>query len=200
MRGDPFRVITESGTKFDPLTPRIDPGLPARIAVGVSDVMTGTGFLTFRGTELELPPPGGGFTTAISNVPAVVMSVESTAACKSVEPRKLVGRMLPFTVTVASDTKFCPATSSVKPALPVETDGGDIDVICGTLLETESIVKVRVKVVPPPGGAVSTTTVAVPAFWMSPAGTWAVSSLVVTKSERSCCCPSVHSRKQRRRA
>lgn len=185
--GEPFSVTVESGTKLDPVSPRVVEGLPAKMAAGASDAITGTGFLTVRGTELELPPPGGGFTTAISNAPAVATSVEGRAAWRRVEPRKLVDRMLPFTVTVDSETKFCPDTSTVNEALPVETAEGEIEVICGTLLETDSIVNVRVVVVPPPGGDVSTTTVAVPAFWMSPAGTSAVSSLVVTKSVvRSC--------------
>ncbi len=90
--------------------------------------------------------------------------------------------MLPFTVTVDCETKFSPVMFSSNEPLPVETAVGVIDVICGTLLDTESIVNVRVVVVPPPGGTVSTATVAVPAFWTSLAKISAVSCFVVSNS------------------
>ena len=160
-------MITESGTKLNPATASRVPALPARMAGGDTDEIVGTGFLTGSGKKVELPPPGDGFTTAISNVPAFDTSVARTAAARSVELWKLVVRMMPFTVTVDCETKFVPVTNSVNEALPVEADLGDSEVIWGTALLTASIVNVRVWVVPPPGAGVSTATVAVPAFWMS---------------------------------
>src|SRR5271167_459086 len=125
VRGAPFKVTTESGTKLDPVTARAAAGLPARIAVGDSVPMTGTGFLIGRGKGVELPPPGGGFTTAISSVPAFEMSVERTAACKSVELRKPDDRILPFTVTVDCVTKFAPVTNNGNEAPLVKAEVGD---------------------------------------------------------------------------
>lgn len=114
--------------------------LPAPAEVGVNPVMFGTGFEMVRGTRLELPPPGGifgfefcgGFTTEICSTPETASSAAGTVACSVAAFTKMVGILLPFTVTFESDTKFVPMISIANCPAPVRTPCGDIEVIFGT--------------------------------------------------------------------
>lgn len=154
VRGEPLRVTDESLTKPVPVSVTAADALPARIDAGDRAERAGNGFLIFKGRTKEVPPPGGGFTTAIWSVPAFEISVERTFATRLVEFRKMVDRMLPLTVTADCATKLFPVTVSVNVGPPVETAVGDREVICGKGLVTGLMVNVSGWVVPPPGGTV----------------------------------------------
>jgi hypothetical protein len=58
---EPLRRTLEPATKLDPLTVRVKSGPSSRIAVGLSELMTGTGLLMANGTgdEVSGPPTAG---------------------------------------------------------------------------------------------------------------------------------------------
>ena len=60
-----------------------------------------------------------------------------------------------------------PVTVRLRPAVPAVAPEGLSELICGMGLGPGLIVKVRGKVVPPPGVGVVTLIMASPAFWMS---------------------------------
>lgn len=63
-----------------PLTVRVKPVSPIVLEVGEISVVVGTGLLTVKVCALDVPPPGVGFVTVISKVPAVVRSPVKMAA------------------------------------------------------------------------------------------------------------------------
>src|SRR5262249_333982 len=125
----------------------------------------------------DVPPLGGagggaaGFVTAIDSVPAVTTSAGVRLTSRTVLFTKPVVRFVLFTLTTDCGAKLVPLTSKIAPADPARTVVGEMDVIGGTLLGAGVIVKVRdCAEVPPPGGEVSTTTVAVPGLAIRAAG------------------------------
>ena len=52
-------------TKFDPFTVKVSAALPARTDAGFNEVIAGAGLLMVNAEELDVPPPGVGFTTVI---------------------------------------------------------------------------------------------------------------------------------------
>jgi hypothetical protein len=53
-----------------PTTVRENALLPTGIALGLREVMEGSGYSTSRGMLFELPPPGAGVATVMGRVPA----------------------------------------------------------------------------------------------------------------------------------
>ena len=80
LRADPFQSTTEPETKFEPCTVSVKLGSPAVALLGEIELIAGTGLLIVNVIGLEVPPPGGGFTTVTEAVPAVLMSDEGTMA------------------------------------------------------------------------------------------------------------------------
>ena len=80
VRGDPFQFTTEPETKLEPFTVRVKAGPPAVALLGEIELIAGTGLLTVNVIALDVPPPGGAFTTVTETVPAVLMSNEGTVA------------------------------------------------------------------------------------------------------------------------
>ena len=95
---------------------------------------------------------------------------------------KTAPRIAPFTRTVDCALKFCPVMLRVNPELPVATVVGEMAEIAGMSLWIGLIVKISVFVVPPPGGSVTTATLAWPGCSISLAKICAFISLVVSKS------------------
>jgi hypothetical protein len=161
--------------------------------------MLGNGLVILSGTVLEAPPPGGGLSTPILNAPVVtkkvlgivtVMEVLLGTGSAVVHPDTPLGlpkgtgvQLFPFTVTMDVDTKPAPLTitESADPTLPTTTPEGEIEVTFGVVLADGVTANVCGKLVPPPGGTVTTVTKMVPGLWMSSAKTSAVNSLVLTK-------------------
>ena len=80
VRGDPFQFTTEPETKCEPFTVSVKAGPPAVALLGEIELIAGTGLLMVNVIALDVPPPGGAFTTVTEAVPAVLMSDEGTVA------------------------------------------------------------------------------------------------------------------------
>jgi hypothetical protein len=120
---------------------------------------------------LEVPPPGGTFTTVTEAVPAVWMSAAEIEAVSIVLLENVVLRPDPFQSTTELETKFEPFTVSVKLGPPAVALLGEIERIAGTGLLMVNVIAFDV---PPPGGGFTTVTETVPAVLMSDEGTVAV--------------------------
>jgi hypothetical protein len=131
------------------------------------------------------PPPGEGVDTVMGIKPKVAISVSLMVAVSWLLETKLVGRGDPFQSTVDPATKLEPLTVREKPVPPCCTSIGLRSPIPGTGLGL--IVNVPIADVPPPGGGLKTTTVAVPTAVMSEvviaACKWFVETKVVVRGE-----------------
>ena len=67
-----------------PTTVRVNAVLPTGRALGLRDVMEGSGYSTSTGILFELPPPGAGVATVMGRVPAfdAVIADDGMAAVK----------------------------------------------------------------------------------------------------------------------
>ena len=84
-RAPPLISIWEPMTNPVPLTVSVGGlAVPACTPVGLNVLIEGTGLFAVNGTMLDVPPSGGGFTTAIINDPASAMSEEVIATSSSV--------------------------------------------------------------------------------------------------------------------
>ena len=97
-------------------------------------VMTGAdGTVMVNVTALDVPPPGGGFTTVTEAVPGDATCAAVTVAVSCVEETKAVVNAVPFQRTVEVVTKLVPFTVMVKPdEHPAGYELGLRDVIVGT--------------------------------------------------------------------
>jgi len=83
--GLPFRFTTEAVLKPFPVTFMVTVEVPATAAVfGETTEILGGAFVIEKGSVLEEPPPGGGFSTPTWIVPADARLVEVTRALSSV--------------------------------------------------------------------------------------------------------------------
>jgi len=62
--------------------------------------------------EFDIPPPGAGFVTVTTAVPAFATRADGTVAVKTVPVTKVVVRETPFHFTVEPETKLVPFTVS----------------------------------------------------------------------------------------
>jgi len=122
--------------------------------------------LIVNAAEVDVPPPGAGFTTVTLAVPAAAMSAEGIAAVSWLEETNVVVRTAPFQFTVELLTKLAPLTVSVIAALPAVALDGLKPPIAGTGL---LIVNAAAVDVPPPGAGFTTVTMVVPPAAMSAA-------------------------------
>jgi hypothetical protein len=82
--------------------------------------------------ELDVPPPGPGFTTVMDAVPAVATFAAGTMAVSCVEETNVVVTAEPFQLTVEVETNLVPFTVRVKSELPAVTQAGLIEAVVGT--------------------------------------------------------------------
>jgi hypothetical protein len=61
----PFQFMVAPLAKLDPLTVRVKSDPPAVVEAGLSEVKIGTGLLTVKFCDPDVPPPGAGFVTVI---------------------------------------------------------------------------------------------------------------------------------------
>ena len=178
VRSEPLNCTTDSDTKFVPFTVMVNAASPTVLLDGEMLVVVGVGLFTVNVRALEIPPPGSGLNTVMSNVPVVVKSLAGMVAVSSVLLPNTVVRSEPLNLTFELETKFVPFTVIVNPASPTVLLDGEMLVVVGTGLFT---VKVRAFDVPPPGAGLNTVILNVPAVFKSLARMVAVSSLSLTK-------------------
>ena len=178
VKAELFQCTFEPETKCDPLTVSVKPGPSAVALLGEIELIAGTGLLTVNGFAFDVPPPGEAFTTLTKAVPAVSISDSGTEAVSRVLLTKVVVKTEPFQCTLELETKCDPVTVRVKPGPSAVALLGEIELMAGTGLLTVNDLAFDV---PPPGGAFTTLTNAVPAVSMSDSGTVAVSRVLLTK-------------------
>jgi len=174
VRAVPLTLTVAPLTKLVPLTVSVKAPEPTIAVEGCSEVSVGVGLLAglmVKAAELELPPPEG-FVTTTAALPAVAISLASTATVSCVELTKVVVRAVPLNVVVAPLTKFVPFTVRLKAAEPAVADDGDSEVMAGLELDTGAVwvmtkgthpaVMVRMRVAPVVFCATRNKTAAVP--------------------------------------
>jgi hypothetical protein len=158
--------------------------LPAKVDVGVMEVVAGAGFsvaVTVKFSLPDVPPPGAGFTTTTGKVPVAATSLVGIAAISSVDETTVVVTAAPLKSIVDPNMKFVPCTASVKPGLPAGVEVGAIEVTVGTGLFAAVTVNVCAFEVPPPGAGFTTVTAAVPVALTSAARIVTVSVVLEIK-------------------
>src|SRR6185295_874106 len=93
----------------------------------MSFVSSATVWKTGNGRDLDTPPPGVPLLTLTSAEPADATSAACTMAVSWVLSTKVVGRLVPFQLTVEVGAKFDPFTVSVNVEAPARTDWGARD-------------------------------------------------------------------------
>ena len=129
-------------------------------------------------TEFEPPPPGAGFKTVTTAVPAVAMSLAGIAAERLVPLTNVVVRGELFHRTTEPEMKLLPLTVSVKPAPPAVAEFGLRLLTDGTGFGGVTV-NVTPFEAPPPGPGLNTVTVRGPEVEMSLAGIAAVRLVVL---------------------
>jgi len=193
-RGAPLISITELVTKEDPVTVRITADVPpATAATGERVVMAGMGFTTDSGSVFEFPPFGGagggagGLRMLILRVPPLATSAVPRSTKIEVEPATAVVhpavpmQVMPLTIASEVETKFSPCTVISGEELPATSVCGFSESMWGMGVAFGVMVNVTCPDVPPPGAVVKTTTVDVPGFCTSAAGTVACNCVWLRK-------------------
>jgi len=116
---------------------------------------------------LDNPPPVPGLKTVTLAEFAEATLAAGTCAEMATPVPYVVTRSVPSQRTTELGTKFVPAMTSWKAALPAGAEGGVSEVMVGA----EFIVNVWPADVPPPGSGLKTVTAAVPAVAILAAGT-----------------------------
>ena len=62
-RSLPLNLTIELPTKLEPFTVNVNAASPTSLALGLMLLKVGTGLLTSKSSELEVPPPGLGLKT-----------------------------------------------------------------------------------------------------------------------------------------
>lgn len=140
-------------TKFVPVTDIWNDAAPVEAELGERLLIVGAGLETVKVLDPDMPPPGVGLKTVTAEVPPPETSEALTDAVTWVLLTKLVGRSEPFHLTTQPLTKLVPFTVRVKAAEPAVAEVGDRLDTAGAGLLT---VKLRVKLLPPPGDGVNT--------------------------------------------
>ena len=110
-------------------------------------VAGGTGTVTVRVREFEVPPPGVGLVTVIEDVPEEAMSAARMVAEIWVEEAKVVARGEPLILTTELETKLVPVTVRVKFDPPAVVEVGEMTEMVGTGLFTV-IALLKAEVIP----------------------------------------------------
>jgi len=171
-----FHCTTEEATKLLPVKLSVNaaPWAVAEVVDRLPNVGVGFPALIVKVIAVELPPPGVGLNTVTEAEPAVCRSVPGTAAVSCVALTKVVVSATPFHCTTAPLTKLVPVNVSVNAGPPTVPKVGDTDANVGAGFAA-FMVNVAPAEAPPPGAALNTVTVAVPAVAMLGAGTVTVS-------------------------
>jgi len=163
-----------------PLTVSVKAAPPTRPPAGESVVIPGIGLFTAKFMAVVVPPPGAGFVTVTGNDPAVAMSAAEMAAVNCVPLTTVVVFAAPLKLTTEFATKFVPVTVNVNAAPPAVPLVGAMEVNVGTGFGALEILNTKFAVVPPPGAAFVTVTLALPEVVISDAKIAAVSCVALT--------------------
>ena len=123
MSAEPFHNTVSPETKLAPVTVSVNVALPASAFAGDRAVREGTGGLTAKVRELDVPPAA--VRTLTVAVPMAAIKPAGTAAASCVELPKVVARALPFHSTVFPEIKLLPLTVKVNAELPAFTLEGE---------------------------------------------------------------------------
>lgn len=178
MRFAPFHCTCDVPTKLPPFTVSVKAPDVAVTVAGEMVVTAGVGLLIAKAAPADVPPPGAGLTTVIAAVPEAATSVAVIAAVNCVALTYVVARFAPFHCTWDTATKPLPVRVRVNAADPTALDAGRIEATAG--MGFAVIANAIPADVPPPGAALATVTVAVPAVATSAAGMAAVSCVALT--------------------
>jgi len=126
VREEPAHCTTDVAMKFVPFTVKLNPASPAVALVVPRLVVVGTGLLTWKLTEFDVPPPGAGVKTVMGNVPAVAISEVEIVAVSWLPETYVVGRSEPFQRTIDVEDKFVPLTVKVKAEPPAKALDGAV--------------------------------------------------------------------------
>ena len=96
VRGLPFHCTTEEGTKFEPLTVKVNAAVPTITELGLREVIAGAGLSIGSVSAFDVPPPGAGVTTVTAVLPVLATSAAVMDACRLELETKVVARELPF--------------------------------------------------------------------------------------------------------
>ena len=176
--------------KFVPLAVKVNAPAPAVVLFGDNPDKVGDGLLPVivNIADALVPPPGKGEKTATVAEPAAAIFTAGTTADNCVALIYVVDKAAPFQLMVDPLIKFVPLAVSANAEPPAVALFGAMVLKTGTGLFTITllIVKLRAPLKPPPGVAVNTVIVALPAVVIFAAGTAAVSCVafiyVVTKA------------------
>lgn len=172
----PFKRTTVPTEKPAPFTISWNAPLPARAEGGDRVVMFGS---TVKLTALELPPPGGGLTTVIGNVPEVARSAASSVTVSWFALTNDVALSRPLKRTTEPNTKLEPLIVKGVSSPPAGMVVADSDVIAGTGTEVTS--RFIALEMPPPGAGLLMVIGNRPTAVISVAGIMAVNCVLFTK-------------------
>lgn len=128
--GAPFHKTVSPETKLAPETVSMNEEPPAITFAGDNPLKEGTGGLTVKLRELDVPPIV--VCTLTTEVPMLAIKPAGTAAASCVELAKFVMRALPFHSTVSPDTKLLPLMVNVNAGPPAFLLAGESEVSVGT--------------------------------------------------------------------
>ena len=150
----PSKRTIDAAIKLVPVTVISNCASPLVLLSGLILELVGTGLLTTKSVDGEVPPPGPEVTTVIGNVPAVVRSLSGIVAFSSDALTNDVVLSDPLKRAVeAPVTKLLPVTFIVKPrSLSILLDGL-MDMAPGAGLFTVKVCELEV---PPPGVGLNT--------------------------------------------
>src|SRR5436190_1904523 len=160
VRVAPFHLTVLPLTKPVPVTVSVKAALPADVLIGDRAARVGDELFTVNVCAAVVPPPGAGVTTVTDAVVAAARSETGIAAVSCVALPRVVVRVAPFQPTLAPTSNAVPVSVSVNPAPPAVALEGDSAVSVGPPALTG---RLSAADVPPPGAAVVTVTLAMPA-------------------------------------
>lgn len=179
VRFAPPHCTCDAARKPLPVNVRVSAPDAAFADAGRIEASVGTGFgVMVNETVADVPPPGAGFTIVTAAVPVEARSVARIAAVNCVELTKVVVRFAPPHCTCEVAMNPLPLTVNVKAPELIAAAGGWMPDKTGAGLAV--IAKDNPAEVPPPGVALTTVTVAVPAAATSAMVMAAVSCVALT--------------------
>ena len=148
VRARPLKYTCELATKDEPLMTRRKGCACMVTIVGEMVDSTGSGLLTVKPCEVDVPTPG--LLTVTESVPAVARFVAGMIAVSCVAETYVVLMAVPLTRTCELAVKKVPVSVMVVAAEPTSVEVGEMDVSVGAGFEMVNDSRL---LIPPPGVA-----------------------------------------------